>query len=455
MVWQRRRRGGALGERRLTCDPPPPAVTEALVRPALQLAVAVARAGLEADPAVEAPRALRPFLRFARLPDHALGAVRRALENDPEFRSRVAGAAEEKALGRAAWLFLSRPAGWQEELGELAAAAGAAAEAAREARDERAASRRLAQAQQVLERTEQAAARARAEAAGAAAELAAERRARRAAEGDLAAAAARIASLEHEVAATRQRVEAVEGELARAQGRVAALEGALEAATRPAPPPSLDARGLYAALAVLEDALGAVRQALAEAVGASETAESGSVATAGPEAVPTPAPPSASGPRAGSPAPARRRPTPLPPAVFEDSAEAASHLVRVRGVLLLVDGYNAAMSMWPGLSIEEMRMRLIDALGELAARSGADVHVVFDGAERTGSMSRPGGRHSVRVTFSPPDVEADDVILDLVGGLPAARPVVVASDDRRVREGARARGANVISCAQLSAAVGR
>ena len=64
-------------------------------------------------------------------------------------------------------------------------------------------------------------------------------------------------------------------------------------------------------------------------------------------------------------------------------------------------------------------------------------------------------RAAVRVTFSPPGIEADDVILGLVDTVPIHRPVVVATGDRRVQEEARRRGASVISSDQLLAVIGR
>src|SRR5207302_1698313 len=64
-------------------------------RQALELAWAVARVGLGAAPPVEPPRLLRPLLSFRRLPAQALETVRRALEDDAEFRARVAGDADE------------------------------------------------------------------------------------------------------------------------------------------------------------------------------------------------------------------------------------------------------------------------------------------------------------------------------------------------------------------------
>ena len=41
------------------------------------------------------------------------------------------------------------------------------------------------------------------------------------------------------------------------------------------------------------------------------------------------------------------------------------------------------------------------------------------------------------------------MILEMVEHYPAHRPVVVATSDRRVRDGVRQRGANVVSAGQL------
>jgi predicted RNA-binding protein with PIN domain len=150
-----------------------------------------------------------------------------------------------------------------------------------------------------------------------------------------------------------------------------------------------------------------------------------------------------------------RRPVPLPPAIFDDSVEAADHLVRVSGVALVVDGYNVSQTGWPELPLAEQRRRLVAALGELAARTGADVRVVFDGADLAMPSVVPTTSQLVRVTFSPPGVEADDEVLAMVSDLPLHRPVVVATSDRAVQHGAMRVGANVISSSQLLALLGR
>jgi predicted RNA-binding protein with PIN domain len=148
-------------------------------------------------------------------------------------------------------------------------------------------------------------------------------------------------------------------------------------------------------------------------------------------------------------------PAALPPATFADSVEAADHLVRLPGVVVLVDGYNVAMLRWPEQAVAEQRRRLVDSLGELAARTGAEVQVVFDGAEQVEPPAVPGPRRPVRVSFSPPGTEADDVIIERTADLPVHRPVVVVSSDQRVQRGAAANGANVISSPQLLAVMGR
>jgi predicted RNA-binding protein with PIN domain len=146
----------------------------------------------------------------------------------------------------------------------------------------------------------------------------------------------------------------------------------------------------------------------------------------------------------------------LPPALFDDSIEAARFLVRVQEILLVVDGYNVTLSSWPDLELPRQRHRLVDALAELVMRAGTSVHVVFDGADVAGRFGPPAAvRRKMRVTFSPETVEADEVIIDLVGSVDPSQPVVVATDDRRVRDEVGRRGANVISVTQLLAVLGR
>jgi rRNA-processing protein FCF1 len=68
-----------------------------------------------------------------------------------------------------------------------------------------------------------------------------------------------------------------------------------------------------------------------------------------------------------------------------------------------------------------------------------------------GSLARSG----VRYRFTAAGVEADDVLLARVDEEPPDRPVVVVSSDRRVRDGAHRRGANVLGARQILAVLRR
>lgn len=440
------------------------------------VAVGVARLGEREDPPVPAPPPLRRFLPMRRLPRAAIAAVRGVLDADAAFRARVADAVpEEAAVGRAGWLFVHRPEGWEDEFGELVAAGEAARAAAEEAHEEQSARRRLPAVEEKLQRTEAARSAAVAEATRAQARASGEARARQAAENDARSWQAKAEALRHERDDARARLrrlgERHDEEVARLEARVAELEAAVAAARRdaaappapsgapapgastapgevPAPspgPPAVDLAAVGGALRAASAALAQLGAALASAA-----------AALGPPAEVPPAPPASDGEvRPARPAPPpRRQPVRLPGGVFEDSPEAAEHLVRVPGAVLLVDGYNCTLTdlPWRDLPVAEQRRRLVDALTELATRTGVDVEVVFDGAEVAGGPLVPSvGRRAVRVTFSDPAVEADDVVIARAAELPVDRPVVVASSDNRVRDGARRSGANVIGAEQLMA----
>jgi predicted RNA-binding protein with PIN domain len=499
------------------------AVRHGMLRAALELAVIVARTGAEARPPVPAPAPLRPFLRHTKWTPRALATVRQVVDDDEEFRARVAtaaGAVDEGAIDAESRSWLVRPEGWQERLGAEVHRLDAAEEQKRSDKEERSARRQLAGLTAALERrtAELEAAEQRAQTAEA--EAAEQRRLRRetVAERDATQAefdrgrlvgdetATRIAQLTGELhEASRASVdrlahlERLQGELAglvgerdRLRRRLAEVEedlGADRAARRRAETAAREA-GSSVATAVSDAAAAAqaLGAALARAAGAlavdpqagtaasAGTPLAGTAGSAGMErGVPVAGPsgsgaapaarrtllrPGPVGPGAGGGHPSgdrvpvgahrsRRQPLPLPPAVFEDSPEAAVHWVRT-GVLLLVDGYNVSLHAWPGVALTHQRHRLISALAELAARSGAAVRVIFDGDETQAFPPVPGAaRAAVRVAFSSPGVDADEVIIEAVEHHPAGQAVVVATDDRRVQDEVRRRGANVLTTPQL------
>ncbi|HEY4007961.1 MAG TPA: NYN domain-containing protein [Pseudonocardia sp.] len=114
---------------------------------------------------------------------------------------------------------------------------------------------------------------------------------------------------------------------------------------------------------------------------------------------------------------------------------------------LIVDGYNVSKTGYPELTLFDQRARLVGALGALVARTGAEVTVVFDGAE---VLASPGHHpRGVRVLFSDPGVLADDVIRALVAAEPSGRPVVVATSDRAVAGSVRRDGAHSMASSVL------
>ena len=404
---------------------------DGLVRDACELAVAVAQS-MEAR---DVPPALRRYLRMQRLPGaSALSAIRRVLDTDDDFRAVIAAAASEDVIDRPSWLFLTRPEGWADELTSLSESTTSASAAAQHERDERAAQRKLASVESKLED-------ALASLREAASRADTEHAARIAAEVSVRSLSGRVDALRHERDDARRRLALAESRLAELE-TAHPLAAAVEREPEPAPPPqpAIDLDAVTTAIARARAALDAVADA---------------VRPSPPDTPPSPTPPAT---LASTPPPrprpvARRQPLRLPGGMLDDSVDAADWLVRRPGAVVLVDGYNCTLRDAPtaGLPIPEQRRRLVDALTELASRTHTDVEVVFDGADVDQPLAS--GRRGVRVTFSPPGTEADDVVIARSASLPLDRPVVVASSDNRVRAGAADNGANVISAEQLMAVV--
>ena len=432
-----------------------------LLRPAIEAVMQVAREGEAAEPTEPAPAQLRRYLRFARLPAPALDIARKVVEEDDAFRERVASHVTEDAVGEAGWLWLTRPDGWEARLDELRRHQQQEEHSLHEERAEREAHRRLAGAEDRARRAEVALTARTREVIEAREVLAHEQARREHAELELARIVNTIDELTGQRSAAIRRLKEVEAELAQRSADLRHARHEIRMREAEVQVPTVAAPAATASLNTPATVDPLDRPRLAKLVAdAARAADALSVALAGASdllapSAPEPPPPPPAERVATKPAVTPLRvPLRLPPGVTDDSGEAVDHLVRAPGALLLVDGYNISNAAWYQDPIARQRTRLIDALAELHGRTGVEIDVVFDGADVDRIADRP-VRPAVHVRFTTAGVEADDVVLELIDAAPARRPVVVASSDHRVRDGARRRGANVIGARQLLAALRR
>lgn len=410
-----------------------------------QRVIALAAETLGRLPIQEVPASLRAAARFtppkrARL---AAAALAVALETDPLFRLQVAEVAEQQqpALTKAVRhaqvpaaadpvelsvvAYLLRPEGWPAyvERAEQALAEQAALSRSAE-RDEI-----VTKLQTDLEET-RAALREQAERAAATlgeaiTEAAALRKQVRALTGQLRAAERTATTAEQALAEERRRADAeqsaTQAEVRRLKQRLTETDDAVEAVRRASRVSrSADNARLWL---LLETASGAV-QGLRRELALSPTDDRpGDIVAAGVVAGST-----SLAPRGDDPA-------------------LLDRLLELPLVHLVVDGYNVTKTGYGELPLAAQRNRLTQALAVLAARTGAEVTCVYDGANRPPVM--PPSPRGVRVLFSAPGQTADEVIRRLVAAEPAGRPVVVVSTDREVADAARRSGAYPVPSALL------
>lgn len=399
---------------------------------------------------VRLPPQLRRVAAFAPARRARLGgtAIAAALEGDPEFRDRVATQASARAtydvrtaapgsgdpVEVAALAWLVRPDAWEALVLDAVGRLRVRPVADRDTAEVERLAQRLADAEQALRdaraRHREQVDEYKAENASLRRKLGESRAAHRA-ERERAEAAVQEAEEARGVAETLAAGQ--EKELRRLRGQVAQWEARSEAqaaAGRRAARSERDEATLRARMlldTVIDAASGLRRElALPPVEGApADRLESG-LADAG---------------LAGAEQDGARSGVPSSPALLERFLG----LPRAR---LIVDGYNVTKTAWPNSSLEAQRVRLLSSLAPLAARTGAETTVVFDGADADArrSMAAPRG---VKVVFSPRGVIADDVIRELVGEEPPGRVVVVVTSDRELagdvgRSGVRAIGSDAL-----------
>ena len=401
-----------------------PSVDLRHLRSALEFAVVMAREGQKIKPPLKSPPELKKYFQLSRLPSTALPAVRRAVEGDDTFRSRLAAGALPELVDPIGRAWLTRAEGWEAEVARLVADA----EAEEETSNVVAA---LQRAEKRLVAAEQAAARVRVETVSLQERMAERDAVIDGLRSDIVKHMETIDELRAQLTDTRLEARHARDREAAALAKLTAAIGARDEA--------LAARG--AAEHIRDHVLADRSTIAAERSELARLAASAAVLADQLGALATPA-------ASGRPKETKRKAMPLPGGVMGASQTAAEYLLR-SGASVLVDGYNVAKLAWPELDCAGQRIVLLDAIENLARRFGSDITVVFDGADVIGAAADR--RRIVRVVFSPEDVIADDVIRDEVRRLPATRQVVVVTNDQQIVRDVRAMGANTVSSDQLLA----
>ena len=385
------------------------------LRSAIEFAVLMVEEANKGKRSLPAPSKVRAHVGAKRIPTQALGPLRRAIEADDVFRERIAAGAVPELVDPIGLLWLQRPTGWEEQAAALVT--------------ERAEAERDADLGAALKRAEKRRAAAEQVATRARAEIVERDDTIRSLQTRLDEVVADLAKADDAVAELRAELVDVRNEARHARDREAALRARLDARPEPAESDGGEVVPveLPPALSIDPDEVASVADSVRR------LADRLDAAVAHAASVPAGAESPASTPR--------RRPLPLPGGVIASSAAAAEFLLRADAAVL-VDGYNVAKLGWPDQPLEQQRRRLLDGLENAARRFGADVTVVFDGASVVGAHAAR--RRMVRVAYSPEGVTADDVIRDEVRRLPAARTVVVVTNDAEIVADVRAQGANVV-----------
>ncbi|TYC03618.1 hypothetical protein FXF53_07860 [Micromonospora sp. WP24] len=430
--------GGAGGDDDGAPEPEP-----VLPEPVRQRIVTLTAAVLPGLPADEVPVPLRRVAKFAPNRRARLGApaIATQLTADPLFRQRVSarvltdagdlGAAVVEGTAPAAadpvevaaLAYLARPSGWRELIEASGAAVRAEADSAVVAELVREAEQRATRAEhdRAVARVE--AEKLRDELARVREELGQQREEARQLTRTLRETQARERRATELLATERGRAARsaadADAELRRARARLAEAEAAAGAARTSAKEArSVDDARLWLLLETIGQAAVGLRRELAldpvDALPADFVADA-----------------FADQPGVATGAATRARDTDDPARLDQLLALPRAHLV--------VDGYNVTKRGFGEMSLEQQRKRLITGLGGIAAQTGDEVTVVFDGAERIPGL--PPTPRGVRVLFSRKGETADELIRRLVRAEPSGRPVVVISSDREVADGVRRHGA--------------
>jgi predicted RNA-binding protein with PIN domain len=425
------------------CAPEPVLPEPVLPEPVRQRITALAAAALPGLPPDEIPVPLRRVARFAPNRRARLGGreIAAQIAADPLFRQRLStrvvadagdlGAAVTDGLAPAAadpvevaaLAYLARPDGWRGLISDAGEVVRAEADSAAVANQVRDAEQRAARAEHdravakveadklrdELARVREELGQLREEARSTARALRETQAGQKRASDLLATEKGRQARVaaDHEAEVRRLKTRLAEAEAAAANGKQSAKDAR-----------AVDDARLWLLLETIGQAASGLRRELA--LGPAEKLPADFVADSVAD-------------RPGSPERSRAR------AQDTDDPGRLDQLLALPRAHLVVDGYNVTKRGFAEMSLEQQRKRLITGLGGIAAQTGDEVTVVFDGAERVHGL--PPAPRGVRVLFSRKGDTADELIRQLVRAEPLGRPIVVISSDREVADGVRRHGA--------------
>jgi len=387
------------------------------LRSALEFAVHMASEGQKRKPTLPYPRQLKPFFNKQRLPNAALGRLRRVIDDDPVFRTRLAAGAVPELVDEIGRLWLEHGDGWADAASELAAQIDATAESGDAQAQLRRADKRRNAAEQVAARTR--------------VELLQRNEIIELQETEVHELRAEITKAGELLAEMKAELSDARLEIRHARDREAAAVVKAQTAA--------DDRRSF------QDQVGAAQEPTPiqvpdpndDIVAAAETARQLAEQLETLLVSPSENDAEAALPKRRS----ARTPLSLPGGVIASSGEAAEFLAR-SGAQLIIDGYNVAKLGWPNLPLEEQRNVLLDVVENLALRFGTNVTVIFDGASVVGAHASR--RRLTRVMYSPAGIIADDVIRDEVKRIPDNNAVVVVTNDAQIVRDVRKDGANVV-----------
>jgi predicted RNA-binding protein with PIN domain len=112
---------------------------------------------------------------------------------------------------------------------------------------------------------------------------------------------------------------------------------------------------------------------------------------------------------------------------------------------ILVDAYNFLFTYGSkASSLEKKREELIYSMDEFAEKLNCSIILVFDGERKKGRFQRSHVKH-LEIVYTPPEISADEYILEALRGSPKDEILTVVTSDRLLAKESKRLGAIVMT----------